>query len=64
MKDPIVREIHRHRADYAKRFGYDVRAIGEDIRRCEIESEGKFAAKISRGKRPSKRGARQASVGR
>jgi hypothetical protein len=51
MKDPIVQEIHRHRAAYAKRFNYDVQAIGEDIRRCETESGGKFAATITRRKR-------------
>jgi hypothetical protein len=48
MKDPIVQEIHRHRAEYAKRFNYDVHAIGDDIRCCEIESGGKFAATIPR----------------
>jgi len=42
MKDPILEEIHRHRAAYAKRFAYDVHAIGEAIRRSEIESGGKF----------------------
>ncbi len=45
MKDPMVQEIHRRRADYAKRFNCDVRAIGEDIRRSEAETGGKFAAK-------------------
>jgi hypothetical protein len=44
MKDPIVQEIHRHRAAYAKRFDYDVDAIGQDIRRCETEAGGKFAS--------------------
>ena len=44
MKDPIVAEIHRHRAAYAKRFNYDVHAIGEDIRRCEAKSGGVFVA--------------------
>jgi hypothetical protein len=48
MKDPIVQEIHRQRAAYAKRFNYDVDAIGQDIRRCETESGGKFAAAIPR----------------
>jgi hypothetical protein len=42
MKDPIVEEIHRHRAAYAKRFNYDVHAIGDDIRRCEAKSGGVF----------------------
>jgi hypothetical protein len=40
MKDPLVQEIHRRRADYAKRFNYNVRAIGEDVRRSEAESGG------------------------
>jgi hypothetical protein len=55
MKDPIVQEIHRRRADYAKRFNFDVHAIGEDIRRCEAESGGKFAARIPRAIRRLKR---------
>ena len=50
MKDPIVQEIHRQRAAYAKRFNYDVDAIGQDIRRCETESGGKFAAPVPRRK--------------
>ena len=53
MKDPIVQEIHRHRAEYAKRFNYDVHAIGEDIRRRETESGGKFAVTIPRCKHSS-----------
>jgi hypothetical protein len=61
MKDPIVQEIHRRRENYAKRFDYDVHAIGEDIRRCEAESGGKFAAKNSRGNNRLKRPARKAS---
>jgi hypothetical protein len=58
VKDPIVQEIHRNRANYAKRFHYDVRAIGEDIRRCEAESGGKFAAKILRNNLRLKRTSR------
>jgi N-formylglutamate amidohydrolase len=42
MKDPIVAEIHRYRAAHAKRFNYDIHAIGEDIRRSEAESDAKF----------------------
>jgi len=63
MKDPIVQEIHRHRADYAKRFDYDAHAIGDDIRRCEAESKGKFATKMPQGKRRLKRSARMVSTG-
>ena len=50
MKDPIVQEIHRHRAEYAKRLNYDVDSIGQDIRRCEAEAGGKFATGIPRRK--------------
>jgi len=64
MKDPIVQEIHRQRAGYAKRFNYDIHAIGEDIRRCEAESAGKFAASIPRRSRRSKRTARKDTAGR
>ena len=42
MKDPIVAEIHRYRAEHAKRFNFDIHAIGEDIRRSEAESGAKF----------------------
>jgi len=50
MKDPIVQEIHSYRAAYAKRLNYDIAAIGQDIRRCEMEAGGKFAATIARRK--------------
>ncbi len=62
MKDPIVQEIHRNRMEYAKRFNYDIHAIGEDIRRCEAESESKLAAQIPHGSRRVKRTARRASA--
>jgi hypothetical protein len=42
MKDPIVAEIHRYRAEHARRFNYDIHAICEDIRRSETKSGGKF----------------------
>jgi hypothetical protein len=47
MRDPIVQEIHRHRAKYAKRFNYDPYSIGSDIRRSEAEAKGKFSSKVS-----------------
>jgi hypothetical protein len=55
MKDSIVAEIHRHRAAYAKRFNYDVRAIGDDIRRCEVKSGGVFVALNARRKPAAKK---------
>lgn len=42
MKDAIVEEIHRHRAEHAQRFNYDVHAIGADIRRREVETRGRL----------------------
>lgn len=42
MKDAIVEKIHRHRAEHARRFNYDVHAIGADIRRREGETKGKL----------------------
>jgi hypothetical protein len=48
MKDPIVQESHRHRAEYTKRFNDDIAAIGRKIRRCETKSGGKFAATMPR----------------
>ena len=50
MKDLIVAGIHRYRARYAKRFNYDIHAIGESIRRSEAESGGKFVTLNGRRK--------------
>ena len=33
MKDPIIEEIHRYRAEFAKRFNYDIRAMTEYLRK-------------------------------
>lgn len=35
--DPIIDEIRRYRDEYAARFDYDVRAIGEDMRKRYAE---------------------------
>ena len=51
MKDPIVAEIHRHRAAHGKRFNYDIHAICEDIRRSEAESGAKFVTWDAKRKR-------------
>ncbi len=55
MKDPIVAEIHRYRAAHAKRFNYDIHAIGDDIRRCEAKSGGVFVALNARRKPAAKK---------
>ena len=33
--DPIVEEVRRIRDEYAKQFGYDLRAIAADLRKRE-----------------------------
>ena len=33
--DPIIEEVRRIRQDYAKRFGYDLRAVAADLRKRE-----------------------------
>jgi hypothetical protein len=55
MKDPIVAAIHRERAKFAKRFNYDVGAIGDAIRRSQAESGAKFINRQSPRKKPSHR---------
>lgn len=31
MRDPIVEEIHKYRAEHARKFNYDIDAICEDL---------------------------------
>ncbi len=33
--DPIIEEIHRVREAHARQFGFDLKAIAEDIKRIE-----------------------------
>jgi hypothetical protein len=37
-RDPIVEEIHRIRDEQARKFGYDLHAICEDIRKKQPTS--------------------------
>lgn len=70
MKDAIVEEIHRHRAEHARRFNYDVHAIGADIRRREVETKGRLVgldAKRGRSvevKMPAVQGRKKALAGK
>ena len=36
--DPIVAEVRKHREKYARKFGYDLHAICEDLRRGTEEA--------------------------
>jgi hypothetical protein len=38
-RDPIVEEIHRVRDEQAKKFGYDLHAICEDVRKKQAASD-------------------------
>ena len=38
MKDPIVEEVRQVRAEHAKKFNYDLKAIFADIRKQQEES--------------------------
>jgi hypothetical protein len=40
-RDPIVEEVHRVRDEQAKKFGYDLHALCEDIRKKEATSARK-----------------------
>ncbi len=42
IDDPIVNEIRRIRRAYAERFGNDLHAICEDLRRQELASSREF----------------------
>lgn len=35
--DPVVEEVRRIRHDYAERFGFDLRAIANDLRKKQKE---------------------------
>lgn len=37
-RDPIVEEVRRAREEYAAKFDFDLRRIGEDLRRQQEES--------------------------
>jgi hypothetical protein len=51
MKDTIVADLHRYRAEHARRFNYDLRAMGEDLQRRQWESGHKVVGWDARRKR-------------
>ena len=44
MKDPIVEEVRQVRAEHAKRFNYDLKAIFADIRKQQEESGREYVS--------------------
>jgi hypothetical protein len=53
-EDPIVAEVRKHREERAAKFGYDLRAIAEDLRRRERESGAKIVPPPRRESKPGK----------
>ena len=51
MKDTLLEEIHRHREQLARRFNYDLRAMGEDLQRRQWESGHKIMGLNAKTKR-------------
>jgi hypothetical protein len=52
--DPIIEEVRRIRQEYARRFGYDLRAIATDLRKREQKHPERlvsFPPKPARGKK-------------
>lgn len=52
--DPIIEEVRRIRTEYAKRFGYDLRAVAADLRKREQQHPERlvsFPPKPVRGKK-------------
>ena len=48
MKDPLLQEIREYRDQYAIAFGYDVHAMGHDLRKREKRSVQKIAHRDAR----------------
>jgi hypothetical protein len=47
-RDPIVEEIHRVRDEQAEKFGYDLHAICEDVRKKQATSGRKLVTRRAR----------------
>jgi hypothetical protein len=55
MRDPIVDEIRRIRHEHAKRFGFDLDAIFDDLKEKERRSKRKIVSLASRPPKPVSR---------
>lgn len=62
MTDPIVEEVRRHRMEHTRKFGGDLKAIFEDLRKVQA----KYADRVVRlpPRRIEKPKDQQASSGR
>jgi len=55
MKDPIVAEVRKHRMEHTRKFGGDLKAICEDLKRIEKESGHKVVRLSPKRIKPSNR---------
>ena len=55
MKDPIVEEVRRFRAEHSERFGNDLDAICKDLRRHQATS-GRRVVRLPPKKLPAGKG--------
>lgn len=53
-RDPIVDEIHKIREEYARQFGFDVRAICRDIQAKQLRSGRELVSFPARKPTPKK----------
>jgi hypothetical protein len=53
MDDPVVDEVRRARDEYARKFGYDLRAMAADLRKKERQHTGQL---VSYPPRPARHG--------
>lgn len=42
IQDSIIQEIRKYRDEYAKKFGYDIEAMGRDLRKRQKTSGWKL----------------------
>ena len=43
VKDPLLKEIWEYRERFAAKFGYDIQAMGRDLRQRELASGRKLS---------------------
>ncbi len=45
-QDAVIQEIRKYRDEYAKKFDYDIKAMGDDLRKRQAESGRKVVRRI------------------
>jgi hypothetical protein len=55
VEDEILREVWRNRDAFAKRHGYDLDAMVEELRQMERQSPNKLVDRSAKAKKPQRR---------